>query len=81
MNEQPSAHDATSTAQPFMPQAAQSATHAYLLRLWRSGANGSWRASLQSVRSGERHMFPDLETLFAFLIEHVQSLLEDQPKI
>jgi hypothetical protein len=39
----------------------------YLLRLWRAGADGSWRASLQSIPSGERHMFADLESLVAFL--------------
>ena len=43
--------------------------HSYLLRLWRSGADGGWRASLQSVQTGERHMFADLESLLAFLVE------------
>jgi hypothetical protein len=53
------------------------ARYSYLLRLWQSGAEANWCASLQSVRSGERHMFPDLETLFAFLIEHVRSSPEE----
>jgi hypothetical protein len=39
----------------------------YLLRLWRAGGDGSWRASLQSIPSGERHMFADLDSLLAFL--------------
>ncbi|MFN8495025.1 MAG: hypothetical protein U0350_45900 [Caldilineaceae bacterium] len=43
--------------------------HSYLLRLWRSGADGSWRASLQSVQTGDRHMFADLDSLLAFLVE------------
>ncbi len=42
-------------------------THAYLLRLWRSSTDSTWRGSLQSVQSGERHMFADVESLFAFL--------------
>lgn len=42
---------------------------AYLLRLWRSGGDGSWRASLQSVRTGERHVFADMESLLAFLVD------------
>ena len=41
----------------------------YLLRLWRSGGDGGWRASLQSVQTGERHMFADLDSLLAFLVE------------
>lgn len=39
---------------------------AYLLRLWRTGA-GEWRGSLQSAQNGERHLFAELEDLFAFL--------------
>jgi len=45
----------------------------YLLRLWRSGADSGWRASLQSVQSGERHMFADLDSLLAFLVEQSQA--------
>lgn len=43
--------------------------HSYLLRLWRSSGDGQWRASLQSVQTGERHMFADLESLLSFLVE------------
>ena len=49
----------------------QSEYSAYLLRLWRSSSDSTWRGSLQSVRTGERHLFADLETMFAFLIEHL----------
>jgi hypothetical protein len=38
----------------------------YLLRLWHGG-DGGLRASLQSVQTGERHMFANLESLLAFL--------------
>ena len=40
----------------------------YLLRLWRAGGSGGWRASLQSIPGGERHMFADLDSLLAFLL-------------
>ena len=40
----------------------------YLLRLWRAGADGGWRASLQSIPAGERHMFAGLDSLLAFLV-------------
>ena len=47
------------------PQEYQS----YLLRLWRTSLRGkpTWRASLESAQTGERHSFADLESLFAFL--------------
>jgi len=43
--------------------------HAYLLRLWptRHGGRPGYRASLESVTTGQRNNFPDLESLFAFL--------------
>jgi hypothetical protein len=41
--------------------------HAGLLRLWRDGPGGAWRASLQDAESGERVGFADLERLFAYL--------------
>ena len=46
----------------------------YLLRLWSAGADGGWRASLQSIQTGQRHMFADLESLLAFLVERHYSL-------
>jgi hypothetical protein len=47
--------------------------HSYLLRLWRSGADGRWRASLQSVQSGERHMFAELESVLGLLVDQSRS--------
>ena len=41
--------------------------HAGLLRLWRDGPGGPWRASLQDAESGERIGFADLAHLFAYL--------------
>ena len=41
--------------------------HSFLLRLWRESEHGAWRASLESATTGERHGFPNLASLFAFL--------------
>jgi hypothetical protein len=43
--------------------------HAYLLRLWptRHDGRSDYRASLESVATGQRRNFPDLESLLAFL--------------
>ena len=57
---------ATTNAKQNVPEQAEH--EAYLLRVWRSNNNAGWRASLQSVRTGERHMFADLDSLLAFLI-------------
>lgn len=52
--------------QPTSPQ-----YRAYLVRLWRDGAHEPWRASAQSVQSGELIRFATLEELFAFLEIHM----------
>ncbi len=44
---------------------------AYLLRLWRAGGGGEWRASVEDPHTGERRGFASLEALFAFLREQV----------
>jgi hypothetical protein len=40
---------------------------AYLVRLWQDGQAGQWRASAQSVQTGEKTMFASLSELFMFL--------------
>lgn len=47
---------------------------AYLIRLWRSKSRGrwSWRASLESPRTGERQLFPCLDQLFTFLSDRTR---------
>ena len=40
---------------------------AYLVRLWQDSQQGPWRASAQSVQTGERVLFASLAELFAFL--------------
>lgn len=45
--------------------------YSYLLRLWCAEETESWnwRASLEDTHTGERIGFPNLERLFAFLME------------
>ena len=49
---------------------------AYMLRLWSSEQGGRrvWRVSLESAHSAERHVFADLEALFAFLQQQTERL-------
>lgn len=39
----------------------------YLLRVWRETEDGTWRASVENVTSGERHYFGDLDHLLTFI--------------
>jgi hypothetical protein len=65
--------------QPLEPnQLTQADYHAGLLRLWREGAGGAWRASLQDVESGERFGFADLEQLFAYLRRLTQNAPDER---
>jgi hypothetical protein len=41
--------------------------HAYLIRLWRDGPGGAWRASLAHVASGETQRFGSPQLLWAYL--------------
>ena len=41
--------------------------YSYLLRVWRESEYGAWRASLESVTTGERHGFPNLASLLGYL--------------
>jgi hypothetical protein len=50
----------------------------YLLRLWQTGRNPAWRASLDSV-NGERMGFASLEALLTFLRE--QTELEEEVRL
>ena len=55
---------------------------AYLLRLWQArGADGMiWRASLESVLSGERLSFADIEELLSFLAGYANRAAPDRTK-
>ena len=65
--EQPGQKDRPSDQPPERPTYREE-HWSYLLRLWRGGEEASWRASLQSIPAGERHMFADLENLLEFLL-------------
>jgi hypothetical protein len=41
--------------------------HSYLVRLWRSTEQASWRASAQSVQTGNTVHFGDVDSLLTFL--------------
>jgi hypothetical protein len=55
----------------------------YLLRLWRvNEANGSvWRASLEDPHTGRRMGFDNVESLFTFLGQQLDSADSDQSQI
>ena len=46
---------------------------AYMVRLWQDTPDGPWRASAQSVHSGEVVRFGSLEDLFAFILTESRS--------
>ena len=60
----------------------------YLLRLWRTGKESAWKASLEDPQTGERRGFGSLEALVHFLQQQLSEgcgALEDlnthsQPK-
>ena len=53
----------------------------YLLRLWGAGkgTESTWRASLESPMTGERHGFASLNDLFAFLQAQVDGQTSPTP--
>jgi hypothetical protein len=53
------------------PQPATPQYRAYLVRFWRDHAQEPWRASAQSVQSGEQVYFATTAELFAFLDTHL----------
>jgi hypothetical protein len=67
ISSQGSGHKESATEQSLASAIYGEEHCSYLLRLCRAGGEGSWRASLQSIPSSERHMFADLDSLLAFL--------------
>jgi hypothetical protein len=51
----------------------------YMLRLWQavSEAGGSWRASLEDPRTGQRTGFAELEDLFGYLAKRTRGEQDD----
>jgi len=59
--------------------AAEEDYRSYLLRLWREEqAPGAWRASLESVITGERRGFASLDALFDFLRDQIADTAGNQ---
>ena len=55
---------------------------AYLLRLWQAeGEDGRpvWRAAIEDARTSERRGFADLESLFAFLKQQLDTASNTKP--
>ena len=50
-----------------LPTSQPDGYHAYMIRLWQAGSEGTWRVSLQCVQTGEKLHFASLEKLFAYL--------------
>jgi hypothetical protein len=55
---------------------------AYMLRLWQAGDDEepSWRVSLESPHTGERHGFAGLAQLVAFLEEQTEAAPHTDPE-
>jgi len=45
--------------------------HSFLLRLWRTGTDGTWKASLLDPVTGQRAGFSSVTALFRFLRERL----------
>lgn len=52
----------------------------YLLRLWRTGEQGSWIASLEDPQTGEQRGFNGLDALFSFLRQQVNPIPDSNRK-
>lgn len=59
------------TAKPSQKAQKCSCRRSYVLRLWRTDEPGdfNWQASLEIPETGERIGFPDIEGLFAYLMD------------
>jgi hypothetical protein len=55
--------------------------HSYLLRLWREGAQGTWRGSLQDTATGQVSYFASVESLYSFLLASIESEQTPEPQI
>jgi|GEM_PF-1004576 len=51
----------------------------YLLRLWRDGESGTWRASSEDTATGQRHFFASFARLAEFLDGQLQLVSQAEP--
>ena len=59
----------------------ESICQSYLLRIWRDGEDGEWRAMLLTIPNQERHQFTSIESLFNFLEYRVDHPMPKAPVI
>jgi hypothetical protein len=59
----------------------ESICQSYLLRIWRDGEDGEWRAMLLTIPRQERHQFTSIESLFNFLEYRVDHPMPKAPVI
>jgi hypothetical protein len=61
--------EATSATQALLPAqpVGGAGYHSYLVRVWQTHPQSSWRASAQCVQTGATILFADLAALCAFL--------------
>ena len=57
----------------------RSVYQSYLLRLWRTGARGTWYASLHSTTTERMYHFATIEALFAFLDQQMTHSADTPP--
>ena len=53
----------------------------YLLRIWRDGEEGEWRATLLTIPTQERHQFTSMEGLFKFIEFRAERPVSKMPVI
>lgn len=59
----------------------ESVCQSYLLRIWRDGEGGEWRATLLTIPTQERHHFTNMEGLFTFLEYRAEHMLSKMPAL
>ena len=47
--------------------------HSYLVRIWRSGDEAYWRASITDVGTGESQTFVTVQAMFVYLHERLET--------
>jgi hypothetical protein len=53
----------------------------YLLRIWRDGEEGEWRATLLTIPTQERHQFTSMEGLFNFIEFRAERPVSKMPAV
>jgi hypothetical protein len=58
--------------------------HSFLIRLWLEEqddeAGAEWRIELESIQSGQKYRFPDLEAMFQFFRDQINIAQMEQTK-